>query len=115
MRPIEQVYNVTEQMLNVLNANNLERAEQIKKVNELIEKREEQLKLVVPPYTNEEIKIGKQIVNLNEQIKTKMHELYDRIKDDIVQFKQQKVQNRTYMNQYGSLETTDGMYLDQKK
>jgi len=115
MGAIEEVHRVTEEILKVLDESHLERSQRITKINELIDKREKEIKRIKPPYSNEEMRMGKQIIELNEKIKIKMDQLYDRVKLDIVQFKQQKAQNRSYINQYGSLETTDGMYLDQKK
>jgi len=112
---LEEVHRVTEEILKVLDESHLERSQRIEKINELIDRREEQINQIKPPYTDEEMKMGKHIIVLNEQIKEKMDQLYDSVKDDIVQFKQQKAQSRSYMNQYGSLETTDDMYLDKKK
>lgn len=114
---LERLYDTTMNMLSILNkleSNELERESVIEKVDQLIQQREEQIQAIKPPYSEEEIEIGQKIVRLNEEIKVKMDRIYDDVKGDMKRVKQKKELNRSYINPYGQIKTTDGMYLDSK-
>lgn len=117
MGRLERLHDSTVNILTILEKleeNELERDHAIEKIDQLIQEREEIIQLVKAPYTDEEIKIGKEIVHLNEEVQEKMDRIYAEVKVDMKKIKQKKELNRSYINPYGKIRTTDGMYLDSK-
>lgn len=117
MERLESLYNLTYQLveeLDKLSDENTDRDIVIHTINNFIEKRELMLKQIKKPYTEKELQFGKKIVHLNEQVKIKMDALYEEIKSDMKQVQKKKTQNYSYLNPYGKMKTTDGMYLDSK-
>lgn len=113
---LQDLYDITVEMLHVLQAiDETERDKTIEKIDQLILQRDQMIKKLQAPYTDEEIETGQKVIQLNEQIKQKMGLLYENIKDDMKQVKQKKELNRSYINPYGSIQTTDGMYVDRKQ
>jgi flagellar protein FliT len=91
------------------------REEIIGRINSLVERRAVYINKLQPPYSREEIELGKKLISLNTEIQTKMHELRDMLKSEIKNVKKQKKSNRSYTNPYASMQHTDGMFMDSKK
>ncbi|TMN21350.1 flagellar protein FliT [Lentibacillus cibarius] len=91
------------------------REKNIERINELVEYRGELLQQVVPPFTDDEKRLGKQLILLNEQVQEKMDTLFTTLKQEMKQMKKQKKSNRTYIDPYEHVKTIDGMFLDSKK
>ena|SRR5690625_5212385 len=118
MGRLDSLFETTIEMYSILKKlenNELERETVIEQIEELIQKRGEQIKQITAPYSDEEMKMGQKIVQYDEQIKVKMDRLYEEVKDDMKKVKQKKFLNRSYINPYGKIKTTDGMYLDSKQ
>ncbi|MGM8364593.1 flagellar protein FliT [Virgibacillus sp. W0181] len=117
MNQLEHLYNLTIKLENILEqpVTINTRDEVIAAANQLINERAVYIEQMKPPYTEQEEQIGKQIIASNEKIKLKMNNLFDELKQDMKQVKKQKKSNRTYINPYGKLQTTDGMYMDSKQ
>lgn len=92
----------------------IQRDQVIHQIQIQIEKRDELMKEISQPYSSEEMKIGQDIITLNEEIMKRMNLLYQHIKDDLKKVQQRKDQNYSYINPYGKIKTTDGMYWDNK-
>lgn len=117
MNRLSKLYDVTKQLEKVLEAQDAssDREVVIAEVNELIEQRDTNLKDIYPPFTEEEQKSGKEIVVLNEKIKKAMNQLFEELKADMREVKQQKESNRKYIHPYRNVKSTDGMFLDSKQ
>lgn len=117
MNRLEKLYEVTLQLNDVISETvpPKSREEVIQKINQLIDERAIIMEKVTPPYSEDEKQIGKKIVDLNETIKEKMNQLFVELKADIKSVKKRKESNRSYINPYGRLKTTDGMYVDSKQ
>src|SRR5699024_4724015 len=108
MGELKAVYEITKQLEEVSNQiSNVDRTE-------LIEQREEMIQRLSKPYSSEEIKIGRQIIHMNNLIKEKMDLLYQNVKEDMKQVQKRKTQSYSYLKPYGDLKTPDGMYMDDK-
>lgn len=117
MKRMEVLYTKTKEIVSLLQEVDNPDANRdtiIAEVNQLLEQRSEMLKEIVPPYSDEEMAIGKMVTVLNEEIEVHMLALYDRVREDLKQVKKQKDQGASYINPYGSMKTVDGMYLDSK-
>lgn len=116
MDAVKQAHELSVKMIQILNNEQEQsRTELIEQITKLIAEREEVIKRIKPPYTGDEKSLGKEIVQMNKEIEEKMNALYEDLKEEIVQFKKQKSQNRSYINPYGKMKTTDGMYMDRKQ
>ena len=74
MGRLHELYKITMQMVKVLkNTEETSREKTIDTMNELIEERDQVIANIKAPYSEEEMKIGQQVVKLNEQIKENMY------------------------------------------
>ena len=100
MNRLEALYNVTKEFDQVLQqpVDSKNRAEIIKKVNELINQRGDYIKDIIPPYMEEEKQLGSEIVTLNNQIEKQMKLIFNHLKHEMKQTKKQKSTNESYVN-----------------
>lgn len=114
---LKKLLTLTEQIQGVLKekVTGKNRDEVIEQVEKFIEEREQLLQRIKAPYTDEEKKIGQHIVTVNKTIDQKMAEIFQLLKDEIKQMNRHKKSNPSYENPYQSLQTMDGMFLDEKK
>jgi len=112
---VQHIYDLTKDIVSLLNNHEIEREQMISELTELLQKREQLLENLKSPYTEAEQNIGEEIVELNKTIDTKVEQLFTDIKSDLNKVKQKKSLNLSYINPYGNIKTTDGMYLDSKQ
>ncbi|MDY0393230.1 flagellar protein FliT [Virgibacillus halophilus] len=117
MNRLQALYQQTENIEKLLTSriSSANRQEIIDQLNVLIEKRSELTFSMKPPYTEEEMNIGKQVLSMNEAIEKKMEQLFADLKMEMKQIQQQKKSNQSYINPYKHVQTMDGMYMDKKK
>ena len=117
MGRLNVLYDITIELKKVLDqsVNPKNREAIINAVDTLIEQRGGIMKDVAPPFTEKEKLIGQNIIALNEQIKGEMKHVFEGLKRDMRQVNKQKESNRSYINPYRNMESTDGMYLDSKQ
>lgn len=117
MNKVQKVYDITESIYQLLfnQEQQLEREQLIEQVNELIDQRQTEVEHLAPPYTEEEMKLGQKTIQFDKVINEKLTVLFKDIQDDIKEVQQRKSQTKSYINPYGKLKTTDGMYLDSKQ
>lgn len=117
MNKVQKVYDITASIYQLLYEQDkeMEREQLIEKVNELIDQRQKEVDQLAPPYSDAEMKLGQKTIQFDEAINKKMSALFKNIQQDIKEVQQRKVQNKSYINPYGKLKTTDGMYLDSKQ
>jgi flagellar protein FliT len=114
---LNKVYEVTEQLFQLISQPVVkeERDECIEKISSLLEKRDQLLSDVHPPFAINEKQLVEQIVNWNEVITKKFVEIKQQIQQDIIQLKKNKTFNQQYVNPYQSISTSDGMFYDKRK
>ncbi len=117
MGKLDTIYDVTNKIENILNQTitTKNRESIITVVTKLIEERGRMMKKLTPPFSEQEKLLGKKVVELNVQIENKMETLFESLKQDIRKVNKQKESNRSYINPYGNIKSTDGMYLDSKQ
>lgn len=117
MTELKKVYRVTKELEYILDKkiDPSNREDVINNVNELIEKRSIYIKKVKPPYTDEEKQMGTRIVELNNSIEKKMNLLFEDLKLEMKQIKNQRKSNRSYTNPYENIQLIDGMFMDSKQ
>lgn len=117
MSRLDELYKVTVELSVLLDEEitNDNREQIISKVEILIDKRENLMKEVIPPFSESEKKLGKTVINLNTKIEQKLEKVFSELKNEMRQIQKQKKSNRSYINPYGPIKTIDGMYVDSKK
>lgn len=117
MGKLDTIYDVTNKIEHILNQSitTKNRDSIITEVTALIEERGRMMEELTPPFSEQEKSLGRQVVELNVQIEKKMETLFESLKQDIRKMNKQKESNRSYINPYGNIKSTDGMYLDSKQ
>jgi len=91
------------------------REETIAAVEHWLERREELIAQLSPPYSEEEQRLGREIVALNQTIGKKLTQLKQQIQRDLATLKQKKKANQNYTNPYQETVSMDGMFYDKKR
>jgi flagellar protein FliT len=86
----------------------------IERLNELLEQRQSIIDKLPVAYSDEELRMGKLIVKLNETIEPLLVMQFEQIKNNLSLMKKKKERNVQYANPYQSL-SSDGMFFDKKK
>jgi len=117
MGKLDTIYDVTNKIENILNQSitTKNRESVISEVTTLIEERGRMMEELTPPFSEQDKSLGKKVVQLNVQIEKKMELLFESLKHDIRKMNKKKESNRSYINPYGNIKSTDGMYLDSKQ
>lgn len=117
MNNVQVLYELTSEMYQLLQQlpTKDERDILIDKITTFIEKRGALIKEFKAPYTDEELKLGAEIVKMNTFIDSQFDQLKQHIQQDIRSFKIKKQSRKKYSNPYQSLETHDGIFYDKRK
>ncbi|MFD1416974.1 flagellar protein [Oceanobacillus jeddahense] len=117
MNRIVPIYQLTESMLQLLSQeiDSHNREEVIDIFQKKMEERGQLLEAIAPPYTQDEDKLGKAVVQMNQDIEQKIKYIFFALKNEMKQVQQQKKSTTSYSNPYKNIQSMDGMFLDQKK
>lgn len=117
MNRLKPVMDVTKSMQQLLEQEitNKNRETVIEELQQKIEERGLLLQKLTEPYTEEEETLGTEIVKLNQQIETKMNTLFHHLKMEMKQMKKKKKSNNSYINPYQHVQSSDGIFMDNKK
>ena len=112
---LQNFHDATTELLTVLQDQAItERDERIDKITKLLDRREESLSQIKPPFTDEELQLGRQSMLLNQQVDRLLVLQKQEIQRDIKELNQKKKTSNKYTNPYENL-ATDGMFYDKKK
>ncbi|WP_163579020.1 hypothetical protein [Gracilibacillus saliphilus] len=95
--------------------NNEQRERAINKISQLIEERAALTKEIVPPFSSEQQELGKQAIELDQQLNQALKNVFQHIKKDMRNAKKQPRSNHSYLNPYKNVASFDGRFLDSKK
>lgn len=114
MESLQAFYQVTNQLIELLQQDKLDRDVRIEKIQYLLDQREEVLKSIQPPFSQQEKELGKQLVKLNQQVDQLLQKQKQEIQQDLKQLHLKKESNQKYTNPYESL-SIDGVFYDKRK
>ncbi|WP_099354882.1 flagellar protein FliT [Fredinandcohnia onubensis] len=116
MNLVVRLYRITKELHGILSEpiQQEKRDEVIEKITGLLDEREQLIPDVKAPFTEEERKLGAEIVQMNKFIDEKLDGLKNEIQQDIAIQKKRKTSTTKYVNPYQSA-PTDGMFFDKKK
>lgn len=116
MSTIDTLYSSTKELVDLLSMpiQKENREEAIEMINSLLNSRDILISKIKPLYTEEESKLGVEIVHMNNFIDAKLAEVKLEIQADLAQLKKSKASSKKYSNPYQS-GPVDGMFFDKKK
>jgi flagellar protein FliT len=115
MSKVQQCLELTKELLQVLETmEGKDRNDVIQSIQRLLDERQALLPFIQPPYSEEEIQIGRELVRTNQHIEPLLIKLQMEIQKDRNSFEKRKHSVKKYRNPYESLQF-DGMYYDKRK
>lgn len=114
MSAVSEFYQLTIELIALLEKMSEERESKISQVELLLDKREALMTAIVPPYAPDEIEVGKKLIALNAKVAQLLQGEKIDIQKDIKDLQTKKESNTKYVNPYQSL-STDGMFYDKRK
>ncbi|WP_285767849.1 flagellar protein FliT [Peribacillus sp. SI8-4] len=111
---LQAFHDLTNELLAVLEDRAIEeREDKIGKIIELIDRRDEALAQIKPPFTDAEQQLGRRTMLLNQQVDSLLKLQKQEIQRDIQEINKKKKSSNKYMNPYESL-SIDGMFYDKR-
>ncbi|MCM3443057.1 flagellar protein FliT [Metabacillus halosaccharovorans] len=92
-----------------------DRDERINEITSILDKREQLLADVQPPFSQNDEKLFEQIMDWNEKINKTFLTIKRDIQMDLTQVKKSKQSQQQYVNPYANIPTKDGMFYDKRK
>ncbi|CAM4137043.1 hypothetical protein [Lederbergia lenta] len=115
-KQLETCVLISEQLLEqAKTVNDQERDEQIKRIEELLQQREEVLPHIHGPFTPEEMTIGKHLLQINIELDALLTNIQMTIQKDMNQLEKKKTSATRYANPYASMQELDGAFYDKRK
>ena len=113
---VHDFYQATIELIELLeNKKSNNRDEKINNIQVLLEKREGFMEEMSPPFSPSDQEIGRQLVKLNQKVKTLLENEKMSIQQDINKTKKKKQTATKYNKPYESLSTMDGVFYDKRK
>jgi flagellar protein FliT len=115
MGAVALCYKVTEKLLQVCQQSfeESERSSVIKGIEALLSERDSLLQNIKPPFSSEELAMGKQINVWNQIIDKRLKNLFSLVKADIQQTQKKKTNMVKYSNPYEGHQL-DGVFYDKR-
>ncbi|MGD6804716.1 flagellar protein FliT [Rossellomorea aquimaris] len=115
MNNVQQCCNITEKLVKLVKSPyEAQRDEIIAEVESLLKQRQAVMADMKGPYSEEEKKLGKQILVWNSEIERGLANLRNDIKRNMNSVAKKKTSAKKYTNPYESMQF-DGMFYDKKK
>ncbi|EWG11507.1 flagellar protein FliT [Cytobacillus firmus] len=110
---VQNLHQQTSELYSLLKSKQENRDDLIKRINALLEERQQTLQLFRPPFTEDEKRLAEEILIYDKKINVLLSDIMGEIKRDIVALKVKKQKHSRYENPY-NLSPQDGMFLDKK-
>ncbi|MDF2037632.1 flagellar protein FliT [Cytobacillus oceanisediminis] len=114
MSSVQRFYDLTLELISILENTQLDRDVKINKVEILLEKRQQAMAGMAPPYSDTEKDLGTRMISLNAKVTKLMTREKLFIQKDIKVLSVKKESTGKYANPYQSM-ATDGMFYDERK
>ncbi|QHS23279.1 flagellar protein FliT [Virgibacillus sp. MSP4-1] len=116
MSAVKELHTITTDFYKYLYQQELDRDQEslMESLTEFLNKRETFMNQIKPPYTDEEKKLGKEIVRMDREIEDSFQEQFTQLKGSMKQIQSQKRNNQKYINPYQNVSTVDGMFFDKR-
>ncbi|MGM8215210.1 hypothetical protein ACLIA0_06485 [Bacillaceae bacterium W0354] len=112
---LKELYTLTkETMLKFENETEQNRETLIVDFEQFIEQRGKLLQDVQGPYTDEEIKLGQELIQMDQKIKTYVDSFLLEFKSEINSLEKKRQSNKKYVNPYANVLSNNGSFIDKK-
>ncbi|KZE97400.1 hypothetical protein AVP43_00654 [Geobacillus stearothermophilus] len=117
MGVVHDVWRATKELLEAtaLPWPSEEREERLAAVDRLLREREELLRKLRPPYSEEEQRLGREIVAWNREIEARLRQVRDEIGSDLRITEAKRQANARYVHPYEQPLSFDGMFYDKRR
>lgn len=117
MGVVHDVWRVTKELLEAtaLPWPSEEREERLRTVDRLLRERQELLWKLRPPYSEEEQRLGREIVAWNREIEARLRQVRDEIGSDLRITEAKRQANARYVHPYEQPLSFDGMFYDKRR
>ncbi|KMY55469.1 hypothetical protein AC623_17245 [Bacillus sp. FJAT-27231] len=113
MSAVKACFDVTDKLFQLLHRQSADRDQMITAIETLLEQRETLLADVKAPFTEEEQKLGQEIIKRNAVIDMELKKLKATIQKDMQSLTKKKDSVDKYVNPYASMQM-DGVFYDRK-
>lgn len=114
MNAVQACYVLTEELITTLKQVSSEhRDSTIEKMQELLSKREQLLPMIKPPFSEQEVLVGKQLIQQQHELDQLLLKVKRDIQKDINGLTKKKTSVRRYTNPYENMQT-DGFFYDKR-
>ncbi|ASS98204.1 MULTISPECIES: flagellar protein FliT [Geobacillus] len=117
MSVVHDVWRATKELLEAtaLPWPSEDREERLQMVDRLLRERQELLWKLRPPYSEEEQRLGREIIAWNQEIEKRLHQVRDEIRGDLRVAGAKRQANARYVHPYEQPLSFDGMFYDKKR
>lgn len=113
MSKLQQLHDETKNMLHRFEK--IEDREQlIVDFEKFVEKREQLIKNIRPPFSEAEKEIGQKLVELDQQLKQYADKFLSKFKSEINELGKKRESNKKYVNPYADVYNQSGSFIDKK-
>lgn len=117
MSSIIELKTITDEFVQLLEkpVSAKDRDQLLEEVNRLLDKRDQLLKKVKGPFSEQESTVVASIMERDKEIQLKLDHLFLALKSELRDVKKQKSSSEKYLDPYRNIATHDGSYWDKKK
>ena len=115
MSSVKQLHEMTKKMYDKLKDSSFSREQMMEDITTFLNGREAIIKDIKAPYTEEEQKLGREVVEMDKEIQKVIQSIFMSLKGSMKQLQNQKKNNTKYVNPYSNVSSMDGMFYDKRK
>ncbi len=115
MSVVQEIFNITRKLFLILQKelNKDDREHRITEINLLLEQREQLISILKGPYSEEEQKLGNEMIKYNAKIELELNKIKSELQQDLRKIKQGKITSKRYSNAYQFV-NIDGSFIDKR-
>ncbi|MEK4027986.1 MULTISPECIES: flagellar protein FliT [Bacillaceae] len=113
MSAVKNCFEITEKLFQLVSRPPADRDQMMAAIETLLERREELLADIKPPFTAEEQELGREMIKRNAVIDMRLKKVKEDIQRDMKSLTKKKDSVDKYVNPYASMQM-DGVFYDKK-
>ena len=113
MSAVKACFDITEKLFQLVSRQSADRDQIVAAIESLLEKREELLVDIQAPFTEEEQRLGQEMIIRNKVIDMELKKLKESIQKDMQSLTKKRDSVDKYVNPYASVQM-DGVFYDKK-
>ncbi|WP_188206700.1 hypothetical protein [Alkalibacillus aidingensis] len=115
MTELKALYTLTQQMIELFEQpEQKKREELINAFEDFVSKRDQLLKKIEGPYSDDEKHLGQELIKMDQNLRQLVDHYLKSFQQDFASFKKKQASNKKYINPYQNLYGKDGSFIDKK-